>query len=191
VPTALNFSERIRRFFANLSLITKGVFSMAIPVCSLVIAIGVLFELEREMRLAEQHMRHTFEVRSEVHRVGELLAEAENGMRGYLLTKRPSHLEPLYAARKALPAPLAELHNQLQARPDQLERLSRAETRVAESLLLLDEMRIHAQDGRMDQAAALVDRSQASIDALDKELHGHESRGIARPGGMEGACPRM
>ncbi len=122
--------EQLAAAFGKLSLTAKGVLVVAIPVCALLVAMSVFYLSEREANQAQQWVEHTFEVRSEIREAMLLLANAEIGLRGYLLTGSPSDLELYRTSREALPRPIDALRRLLSDNPSQLARLARVKALI-------------------------------------------------------------
>jgi PAS domain S-box-containing protein len=155
---------------ANLSLGTKGVLVVAIPVCALLAAMAVFYQFQIEERQATASVEHTFEVRTEVRRILSLLLNAETGTRGFLLTQREAFLEPYLAARKEMPEPLNALRQLLQDNPSQLSRLGRVESLIATNLKSLEELRHDVETDHTEAGVAEIENAKVSMDALRGEL---------------------
>jgi two-component system cell cycle sensor histidine kinase/response regulator CckA len=82
-------------------------------------------------------VQHTQEVMARASHVGALLADAETGQRGYLITGDPLYLEPYTAAGTSLPAEVDSLRLLTQDNPRQKARITRLRTLTAEGLAVL------------------------------------------------------
>ncbi|HZX89967.1 MAG TPA: CHASE3 domain-containing protein, partial [Rudaea sp.] len=91
--------------------------------------------------------------RDTIYAIDDLLSEltdAETGQRGYLLTQKPSYLEPYRAASAAINTKIAALKPLLADEPEQLQKLGALEQLVAEKV---DELR---------RSIALIDSGDAA-----------------------------
>ena len=68
--------------FSNLSLGTKGVLVVALPVIALLLAMVVFYQFEREIEQAQAAVDRSVEVRSALRRVLLSMVNAETGIRG-------------------------------------------------------------------------------------------------------------
>ena len=157
--------ERIAAEFGKLSLTAKGVLVVAIPVCALLVAMTVFYLSERQTNDAQRWVEHTFQVRSQIREAMLLLANAETGLRGYLLTGRPSDLELYRASREQLPHPIDSLEHLLGDNPLQLARLVRVRALIdgtAESM-----ERVH---GNRAAGIARIESNRGSLNELHSDL---------------------
>ncbi len=112
-------------------------------------------------------------VRAEVDEAQTLMAavqDAETGQRGFLLTRRPSYLEPLTAAERTLPPLIIRL--QALTQPEDADRLRRisalVETRMEQIRASLAAARLGDMDGALDPVR--TDRGKLTMDALRAEV---------------------
>jgi len=160
----------IGRFLASLSLTAKGVLVVAIPLGALMVAVAVFYNLERQTCTARDWVEHSVTVRSEIRQVILLLANAETGISGYLLTRREDFLQPYLAARDALPARLANLKNLLRGNPPQAERLARVRMLIGGALTSLDASRQDAAEQRVSAGVDRLEQGQAELQELRRNL---------------------
>lgn len=96
------------------------------------IVIVVLVVLQwRSFRSVEAHARKvslTLETARELTEFGTLVADAETGQRGFLLTGLPQYLEPYNTAKERLPPTIDSLEHLVAADSSQLVRVARLET---------------------------------------------------------------
>ncbi len=109
----------------NLSLRTKGVLVVAIPVCALLVAIVVFYRFDQQLQRAEAAVERAFEVRADIRTTLLQMVDAETGIRGCLLTHNSGFLQPYDSARRQLPLVLQHLHGIIS--PDQAPQLAIAE----------------------------------------------------------------
>jgi len=150
------------------TLTVKGVLVVAIPVCALLAAMLVFYQFQQRMRDAAAAVEHTYQVRVEMRRVFVRLVNAETGIRGYLLTRRESFLDPYLSARKELPERLDSLRQLTSDNPPQQQRLSRIRSLVDGMLASLDALRLAAASGQDGAGLAQLESGKADMDELRK-----------------------
>lgn len=160
------------RLFDGLSLRTKGLIVVAIPLTSLLAATVSFYWLEAERQSADAMVRHTFEVRAEIQKVYTLLADAEGGTRGYLLVRREEWLQPLATAERMLLKTLEHLRTLDRDNAAQVERLSRLKFMAESKLQLMAALRNPARS----EIAAGLETSKAVMDDLRGELAAMQNR---------------
>ena len=163
-------SERLTRPFRSLSLTTKGVLVMSLPVCALLAAMVVFYQFEREARTAHSLVEHTFEVRSQIRDVLMLMLNAETATRGYLLTRQDAFLEPYREARTSLEAPLGSLDKLLGDSPPQSSRLAKVRALTAVALESMEAMRRDVVQNRASAGLAELQSAKADVDILRGEI---------------------
>ncbi len=95
-------AARITRWWANRPLATKGLVVVALPLLIFLGSVAVLLAISRTEADAEQDVRLTIAIQTDVNEVHALLAEASSGVRGYLLTGEPRFLEPYERSERSL-----------------------------------------------------------------------------------------
>lgn len=101
--------SRVGDAWANQSLAIKGLVVVALPLAILIAALVLLFIASADETRAEDDVRLAFSIQRDTHEVHALLAEAANGVRGYLLTGQTRFLDPYVRAEAELPQTLARL----------------------------------------------------------------------------------
>jgi len=120
--------------FRDLPLQAKGLTVVALPLAWLVVVAVAFYFVQRENESAQHWVRHSLEVRGEIRLVHTRVEEAETGALGYLLTREPSWLVPYQQAQQGLPAVLDRLESMAGDSPQQLARVRRIKTLVAEQM---------------------------------------------------------
>ena len=113
--------------------------------------------LSAERRDATFWVRHALEVGAQLNRVQATATDAETGQRGYLLTGRPSYLEPYEAARRKLPAEIDELASETADNPAQRKALGSLRSSTADKMSELQKTIDLRSTGRSDDALAEVE----------------------------------
>lgn len=103
------FAKGVARAWANQPLTSKGLVVVALPLGVLMLALTSLYFASADEARAEEDVRLAFAIQRDTHEVHALLAEAANGVRGYLLTGQNRFLEPYFQAERELPGTLARL----------------------------------------------------------------------------------
>jgi PAS domain S-box-containing protein len=159
--------ERFAAAIGRLSLTAKGELVVSIPVAALLIVLTVFYLFQQQNKDAQTWVEHSFEVRAAVREAMLVLANAETGLRGYLLTKRDSDLETYLAARQQLPQPVQTLGRLVVDNPLEIERL-----RTVQALLSQAEqsMEVLASQQEPGQRLAQIESDGANLRALRGEL---------------------
>jgi PAS domain S-box-containing protein len=167
----------------NLSLRTKGVLVVAIPVCALLVAMVVFYRFDQNLQEEQVAVERSFNVRSDIRDILIGMVDAETGIRGFLLSHNRSFLEPYESARRQLPHVLDHLHRTIS--PEQAPRLASVDELVGRILASLDR-------GRQTPGETALDQLQADKMAMDTlrgqlaAMQEHEDRLLALHTAEEG-----
>jgi PAS domain S-box-containing protein len=157
--------------FADLSLRTKGIVIITVPLVLLMAALASVFVADRQSGIAEDQVRVTLEIQSGIQELHALIAEAATGVRGYLLTDNDDFLDPYNRAEARLPSLIDEMSGRLQDQ-EQKSRLERIRALVRAKLASLDALRqadpAHTPSNG-DLTAALTE-SKRDLDVLRAEI---------------------
>ena len=100
------------RFWENLSLGGKGLAVVAIPLVSLLVAVGLSYYVAVQPVTDELYVtRYLQRVQSATQKVQNVMQGAEAGVRGYLLTGVNSTLKRFRLGQRFLPEQLDELES--------------------------------------------------------------------------------
>ncbi|HEV3261616.1 MAG TPA: CHASE3 domain-containing protein, partial [Gemmataceae bacterium] len=136
-----------------------------------------------------QWVTHTYQVREKLEVLLSLMADAETGHRGYLLTGQRSYLKPYQDAVRAVDPTVAEIRALTADNPNQQRRLDLLQPVVAERLDQIKEtIDLHGQrkgQQGVDAAVELVKAGRGiklmdQIRALIKEMKDEESDLLVR-----------
>jgi len=117
----------------------RGIAIVSIPIACLLSSVGVLVWLNHSIAEHEHWVQHTQSVRLETQALLNSLVDAETGVRGYGLTRRPEFLQPYNVAIAEIPKSLRDLEQLVQDNPQQLYRLAAIRALVSEHLALLED----------------------------------------------------
>lgn len=132
--------DRLLGWISRLPLRRKAFIAIGLPVATLLAAVGALYLGVREEVRAGTAVERTLMVRGEMDRLLALSAEAETGVRGYLLAGEEEFLQPFLAAQREVPAVTARLRGLLEGDRDKLVRLADVERLLTRMLGLLGEL---------------------------------------------------
>ncbi len=118
----------------NLPLYAKGLAVVALPLAWLLVVAIAFYLVQRDNQSAENWVRHTQEVRSEIQLVHTRVEEAQTGALGYRLTHDSAWLAPYQQAQQTLPAVLNRLEAMVGDNPQQLARVRQIRSLVTEQL---------------------------------------------------------
>ncbi|WP_448599770.1 sensor histidine kinase [Thermoleptolyngbya sp.] len=112
---------------------------MSIPIVCLLSSVAVLAWLDHSIAEHDRRVQHTQSVRLETQALLKNLVDAETGVRGFGLTRRPEFLQPYSIAVVEIPRSLDDLEQLVQDNPQQLQRLAAIKALIAENMRLLEE----------------------------------------------------
>ncbi len=169
---------RIAAWWANRPLATKGLVVVAVPLLIFLGSVAVLLAIGRMEAEAEQDVRLTIAIQTDVNEVHAVLAEASSGVRGYLLTGEARFLEPYERAEDSLPQLFARLNAAIRD-AEAAARLSRIEALAGQKrdgLTVL--LAAREAGGAMDTAAIArgLAANKRVLDALRAEIEGMQAR---------------
>ncbi len=168
----------IAAWWANRSLASKGLVVVAMPLLIFLGSVAVLFAISRAEAQAEQDVRLTIAIQTDVNEVHALLAEASSGVRGYLLTGEPRFLEPYQRAEDTLPALFSRLHTAIRDR-EAAARLTRIELLAGQKRDGLGDLLAARQGSGAPGQARIAEGLAANkqvLDALRDEIEGMQAR---------------
>ncbi len=165
------------RRFDDLPLRIKGIIVIAVPLALLLAALASVFMADRQSRSAEDQVRLTLQIKSDIQEVHALIAESATGVRGYLLTGQESFLAPYRRARLALPSVIDRMSGQI-VDEEQRARLERVRSLIEGKLASHDALRQAGAlppDERGDLSNALTE-SKRHLDLVRAEINAMAQR---------------
>ncbi len=122
----------------------------------------------------------TFKLLTETDVLLGLLKDAETGQRGYLLTGRPTYLEPYLIAKRDIDPCLARLENLVSALAPDRARMSRLRVLTQGKMAELGDTIALYQSGNLGEAVKLVetDRGKRLMDQIRVELENLRSETV-------------
>jgi PAS domain S-box-containing protein len=165
--------ERIAAAIGRLSLTAKGELVVSLPVVALLIVLAVFFLFQQQDKQAQSWVVHSFEVRSNIREALLELANAETGLRGYLLTKRDSDLATYRSARKRLPELVQAMHKLVADNLSETGRAMNVQVLLGRVEQSMDSLYRQAQEAGVNAPQLDVDR--ANLRALRGELAAMEN----------------
>lgn len=169
---------RRQALWANLPLRTKGIVVVSIPVAAIVLLAALSYLLNESGVDVAREQERALQLRGEAR--GTLIStlEADNDLRGYLLTGRMGFLRAYEEAVASTSEHLAPLDTLVRGDPEQEERYRRIFALANERLGVLSQLRQSPQSQRRDllleQGKQLSSRLQAALEAMV----GHEDRSV-------------
>jgi diguanylate cyclase (GGDEF)-like protein len=126
------------------SLKSKSLAVMAVPVVALIVASTLGFYTRLQANQALHDVQRTYEVVSAVENVQIALSDAEAGMRGYLLTGQDDFLGPYDRGVARVPSAFRSLSSVVRGDPAQEARVSKIETLSVDELTILARLKPYA-----------------------------------------------
>ncbi len=166
------------RWWNRIPLRVQGIVLTAVPFIAVLISSGFALWGNNQRQNAEIDVIRKFEMVSDLNELLTLTVNAETGIRGFLLTRRPEFLEPYKQARVRLPKQLIELDELAKAEPglkpriDKIGRVTRMRSLVNEQVKLLNTLQ--HQVGKTELYPLLA-RSKTVEDDLRTEVRGMRS----------------
>jgi CHASE3 domain sensor protein len=143
--------DGIKKFFSPLiklwdkiPLRWQGFLTTALPFAAVFISAIIAFYGNYQRENIEADVQRKFKMVNTMSDVLTLMVNAETGMRGYILTKRESFLEPYNLAKQKLPETVSEIRSLAEAEPgekprlEKLERINRLQTLIDKQIADLD-----------------------------------------------------
>jgi PAS domain S-box-containing protein len=158
-----------RRGWADLSLRSKGILVVGIPMIGLLAAAMAAIGLGARQLTAERRVEQSLRIRTDLQNVLIFLLNAETGVRGYVLTGSHDFLEPFRKSRQTLSFDLTELRALVAEDPPLRDLAERVVDRAGRQFLTLNELRTLAhQPGKAAAARrdSLLRQGQLQMDAL-------------------------
>ncbi len=158
-----------RRWLAG-SMLRKSVAAVALPMLLLVVAVVAIGRLEQQTARAEQDVRRTLQVLSDLHEAHSLLAETAAALRGYRLVRRDAFLDPYRLAEPRLQELLDRLQREI-TDPVQAARMARVRPLFEEKMqgwreLLAPDLQPDAERRQLIQGKAKLDILRAELRAM-------------------------
>jgi PAS domain S-box-containing protein len=136
--------NKLYAWLADQRLLAKGLWLALIPLTPLALTSSAIYLVQTVQRDAEAAVGRSRDIEIEVRSLLDLLTDAEDGHRTYLLTGDDSWLEPTRVAHVALPASLDRL-DALVSDPSQEERLTQLPVLIQRHLAALDQIAAEAK----------------------------------------------
>jgi two-component system sensor histidine kinase/response regulator len=160
---------RILRRWENWSLRTKGLAVVAVPLAALALAGAVFAGFQQQDQQAARRVAQSDGVRQAIQSVTVDLVNAETGVRGYLLTRQTSFVQPFLAAQTNTTTDINGLVTLVKDDPAEEARAQQVRSLAAARLTHLQAL-LAATDVPASGELALLAESQFSMDAVRAEL---------------------
>ncbi len=140
---------------ANLSLFKKGMALIAIPLLFQWAFIGFFLHIREDGQENHRWLYHAKEVVAEAGHAHRLLLEAQNDMRGFVITGDPGFARAYEEAIQVMPRKIAALQRRVRD-PGQRLRITRIADDSTALLGFLGELNDFMQSGKPEQAVAAI-----------------------------------
>jgi PAS domain S-box-containing protein len=160
---------RILRRWENWSLRTKGLAVVAVPLAALALAGAVFAGFQQQDEQAAQRVAQSDAVRLALQRVTVDLVNAETGVRGFLLTRQTTFLEPFEEAQTSTNQDINRLVGLVKDDPGERARAQKVKSLAAARLTHLQAL-LAATDVPVSSELSLLAESKLSMDAVRAEL---------------------
>jgi len=157
-------------FFDSLSLRSKGLLVVLIPLTAVLVVAASFYQYSRGVDAAEDWVNHSYEVGSQIRALSILVGNAEAGVRGYLLTGNREYLRHYEESRREIPARLANLKALVQDDAGAMSEAAGIESLVRVNLDLLDRLRQVPPQTQSEAGARVLDASNDAVERLRAAL---------------------
>lgn len=127
-----------RKVRADLSVRWRGGLIISIPVICLLASIFAIAFLRSKTLAAREQEQRSQKTILETNRLLRTLIEAETGVRGYVITRRPEFLEPYSQAKNLLPLSLDSLREKVQPNPVRRQQFAKIPELAQQQIVLLE-----------------------------------------------------
>lgn len=116
----------------------QGALIIAIPVSCLIASILAISWLRDKTLEVRAQQENSIDIIKQTNYVYKTLVDAENGIRGYALTKRQEFLEPYLNAKSLLPKALQQLKTEISPSSPQHAEFQKIERNIQQTITVLD-----------------------------------------------------
>ncbi len=154
----------------NLTLFQKGIVLISIPIAYQLLSLALFITIRQENTRVEGLAAQSREVKANAERVYRLVIDAQNGVRGYLLTGSGDFLTPYHAAVAELPGQMTAW-SEGTADPGQQDRADEVISLIRQRLAELEQERGLQQSGRRDEAITHIKENGVQSRMSDVRRH--------------------
>jgi signal transduction histidine kinase len=141
------------RRYSGLSLRSRGLLIVSIPLLFEILLLGGLVAMDRAERRRQSEELRAKEITGAAYRLMSRLVDAETGIRGYIITREPPFTEPYDRAMLEVPRELEHLRAIAPRLAEEIAAVQRLATAVLRYATL---ERDRVRDGRHEEAASIV-----------------------------------
>lgn len=162
--------------WSNLPVMYRGAMILAIPIISFIPAIATWVWSYQSKSEAQQWVSHTEEVIRESTLLVKRIVDAETGIRGYIITRKPEFLEPYQEAQTEISVHLGAIKELTADNSAQQIHLKQTEAQIKTRLSLLVQVLDQLQTQpdlnviRSSQLTQLLTRGKAEMDRIRQSL---------------------
>ncbi|HEY9609908.1 PAS domain S-box protein [Allocoleopsis sp.] len=124
----------------DFSVCWRGALIISIPVICLLASISAIAFLRFQSQAVSDRKEQSWQTILDTERLLKGLLNAETGVRGYAIARRPEFLEPYTEARTTLPKSLNSLSATVQANPLQRQQFQKIQGLAQQQMALLEQM---------------------------------------------------
>jgi PAS domain S-box-containing protein len=157
-------------FFDSLSLRSKGLLVVLIPLTAVLVVAASFYQYSRGVDAAEEWVNHSYEVGSQIRALSILVGNAEAGVRGYLLTGNRDYLRHYEESRREIPVRLANLKALVRDSAGATNEAAGLESLVRVNLDLMDRLSKVPPQMQSDAGARVLDASNDAVERLRAAL---------------------
>jgi len=157
----------------NLPLIQKGMTVIIIPLFSILLSLVALYIFQQQRQDLGQWITRAFQAGARIQGIVTLLVNADNGSRGFLLTRQPDYLEPLNNAELQLTGRLNTLRLTVPDSASQLRRVDKVDVLSRQTLetlrLIVSQPEAPEVPSRINQVSSLLASINGEFTAMRTE----------------------
>lgn len=156
----------------RLTVFQKGLALAAVPLLFQLVFVFVLVWVQHDSVAAERLATHTKDVISQAYEIQTLVADADAGVRGYIITQKTEFADPYQKALPALSGRLDDLQSLVSDNPGQTAKVRAVRTAAEAALAWLRDLEQLVSAGASEEAITRVRSGQgkALMDAFRREM---------------------
>jgi PAS domain S-box-containing protein len=175
IMDASKFSSTRLKFPSDVSVRGRGTFIISIPVICLLASILMIAALRSRTIAVRQQEQQSQKTVTDTSNLLRELIDAETGVRGYVITRRPEFLKPYLQAKDLLPQSLDALYAQVKNHPARRQQFQEIPSLVRQQLQLLEQtLEMSDREGATVGGSALIterlQESRLNMDELRQEI---------------------